>query len=61
MKTYIVKAVIMRMGRTCASCRQNYEIELKADSADDAVARAKVSCGADLETHKFKVSIVKEI
>lgn len=61
MKSYFVKAVIMRMGRSCSSCRQEFEIELQADSTESAIAAAKIACGADLETHKFKIALVKEI
>lgn len=61
MATYIVKAVILKMGRSCASCRQNYECEVAAESSEDAIAKAKVMCGADMDTHKFKIAMVREV
>lgn len=56
-----VKLTILLMGRTCSSCKQNFETTVQADNAEEAVAKAKRQSGADTTTHKFLVNYVKGI
>ena len=60
MKRFTVKLTIKRMGRNCQSCRQLYETEVMAESAEEAVAIAKNQSGANPDYHKFSVSLIKE-
>ncbi|AWD92229.1 hypothetical protein HOT14_gp29 [Escherichia phage vB_EcoS_IME347] len=61
MKRFTVKLTIKRMGRRCSTCRQNFETEVKASSAEEAVAKAKLQSGANADTHQFSINLVREI
>lgn len=61
MKTYKVKLTIRRMGRSCNSCKQDYEGEFSAESAEQAVSKAKRQSGANPDYHQFSISLIKEL
>lgn len=56
-----VKLTILLMGRTCASCKQNFEARVEASSYEEAVSKAKKMSGVDATTHKFLVNYVRGI
>lgn len=56
-----VKLTIRRMGRNCASCKQDFECEVEALNDVDAIQIAKVLSGANPETHQFSVNLVRVI
>lgn len=56
-----VKLTILLMGRTCASCKQNFEAKVEARSAEEAVSKVKQMSGVDTTTHKFLVNYVRGI
>lgn len=56
-----VKLTILLMGRTCASCKQNFEANVEASSAEEAVSKVKEMSGVDTTTHKFLVNYVRGI
>lgn len=56
-----VKLTILLMGRTCASCKQNFEAKVEAISANEAVSKVKEMSGVDTATHKFLVNYVRGI
>lgn len=56
-----VKLTIRRMGRNCASCKQNFECEVEALSNVDAIHIAKVLSGANPETHQFSINHVRVV
>lgn len=60
-----VKLTILLMGRTCASCKQNFEAKVEAkveaSSAEEAVSKVKEMSGVDTTTHKFLVNYVRGI
>lgn len=56
-----VKLTILLMGRTCASCKQNFEAKVEASSAEEAVSKVKQMSGVDTKTHKFLVNYVRGI
>lgn len=55
-----VKLTILLMGRSCASCKQNFECTVKAETSEEAVLKAKEMAGADPTTHKFLVNYVRK-
>ena len=56
-----VKLTILLMGRTCASCKQNFEAKVEASSSEEAVSKVKEMSGVDTATHKFLVNYVRGI
>lgn len=58
--TYDVKLTILLMGRSCSSCKQNFEASVTAQSSEEAVAICKALSGADPEAHKFLVNYVRQ-
>lgn len=56
---WIVKLTIRRMGRDCGNCKQVYECQVEADTMESAVSMAKADSGADPDTHKFSIDLVK--
>lgn len=56
-----VKLTILLMGRTCASCKQNFEAKVEAGSSEEAVSKVKKMSGVDTTTHKFLVNYVRGI
>ena len=58
---FSVQLTILIMGRTCSSCKQHFECNVVAATAEDAVRKAKEKSGADPETNKFLVNYVREI
>lgn len=56
-----VKLTILLMGRTCASCKQNFEAKVEASIAEEAVSKVKEMSGVDTTTHKFLVNYVRGI
>lgn len=57
-----VKLITRKMGMQCQTCRQEFHYtSINAQSAEEAVAKAKGMTGADPETHAFGVSLVREI
>lgn len=56
-----VKLTILLMGRTCASCKQNFETTVQAINAEEAVSKVKQMSGVDTTTHKFLVNYVRGI
>lgn len=56
-----VKLTILLMGRTCASCKQNFEAKVESSSAEEAVSKVKEMSGVDTTTHKFLVNYVRGI
>lgn len=56
-----VKLTILLIGRTCASCKQNFEAKVEASSAEEAVSKVKEMSGVDTTTHKFLVNYVRVI
>ena len=56
-----VKLTILLMGRTCASCKQNFVAKVEASSAEEAISKVKEMSGVDTTTHKFLVNYVRGI
>ena len=56
-----VKLTIRRMGRNCASCKQDFECEVEALNDVDAIHIAKVLSGANPEKHQFSINYVRAI
>lgn len=61
MKRFKVKLIIRKMGMLCQSCKQSFETELSATSHDEAITKAKKLSGANLDTHKINIELIKEI
>lgn len=59
MMVYSVKLTILLMGRTCASCKQEFSCSVEAESEQDAVTKAKALSGADPDFNKFLVNYVR--
>jgi hypothetical protein len=49
------------MGMFCQSCKQSFETELYATSQAEAITKAKKLSGANLDTHKINIELIKEI
>ena len=58
---YFIEATSMKMGRACATCRQDFEFEIEAESREQAIEIAKVRSRVNLETHKFKIHVIREV
>lgn len=56
-----VKLTIRKMGMQCQSCKQEFEADIEALNAEDAVSIAKELSGANPEYHKFSINYVREI
>lgn len=56
-----VKLTILLMGRTCASCKQNFECTVQASTPEEAVSKAKQLSKADPTVNKFLVNYVRGI
>ncbi|QXV80765.1 hypothetical protein bas07_0090 [Escherichia phage JakobBernoulli] len=52
---------IRKMGRNCATCKQEFETTVTACSAEMAVRLAKDYSRANQETHQFSVNLVRKI
>ena len=61
MKRFKVKLIIRKMGMFCQSCKQSFETELSATSQAEAIMKAKKLSGANLDTHKINIELIKEI
>lgn len=61
MKQFKVKLTIRKMGMFCQSCKQTFETEVNATSQAEALIKAKKLSGANLDTHKISIDLIKEI
>ncbi len=61
MKRFKVKLIIRKMGMFCQYCKQSFETELSATSQAEAITKAKKLSGANLDTHKINIELIKEI
>ena len=56
---WIIKLTIRKMGMQCRSCKQEFECEVVADNEAEAAQYAKELSGANPETHKFNIDLIK--
>lgn len=61
MKRWLVKLTIRKMGMQCRSCKQEFECEVFAENEVEAAQFAKEQSGADAETHKFNINLIRSI
>lgn len=61
MKRWFVKLTIRKMGMQCRSCKQEFECEVMAPDKETAVVTAKLTSGANPETHKFNINLIREV
>lgn len=55
-----VKITIRKLGRACATCKQDLVGQFEADSAEGAVKAAKDSVSVDWDTHQALINYVRK-
>lgn len=56
-----VKLTIRKMGMQCKSCKQKFECFVIADNEVEAAMFAKEKSGANPETHKFNIDLIRKV
>lgn len=56
-----VKITIRKLGRACATCKQDLVGRFDAESAEDAVKTAKESVDVDWDTHQALINYVRKV
>lgn len=56
-----VKITIRKLGRACASCKQDLVGQFEADTMEDAIKVAKESVSVDWDTHQALINYVRKV
>ncbi|QAX92030.1 hypothetical protein vBSsoS008_023 [Shigella phage vB_SsoS_008] len=61
MLRFKVRLIIRKMGKTCQSCEQSFELELSATSCAEAITKAKKLSNNNLDTQEINIELNEEI